>query len=110
MIQDGEFVFENASGEPVGMSLRYAHFGIDGERLASDEVRRNWPVTAARRIVAFSGGRRARGVPRPYHHRSTRHRAEPTDRRWVAAAAGTGARQLDTRGLPDQRPGDRRPR
>ena len=55
MIQDGEFVFENASGEPVGMSLRYAHFGIDGERLASEEVD-ELACDCCQTDVAFSGG------------------------------------------------------
>ena len=37
-IQDGEFVFETASGEPLGMSLRYALFGSDGERVLTEEL------------------------------------------------------------------------
>ena len=38
MIVDGEFAFENADGEPLGMSLRYALFGADGDRRASEEL------------------------------------------------------------------------
>ena len=38
MIQDGEFAFEDSAGEPLGMSLRYALFGADGERRASAEL------------------------------------------------------------------------
>ena len=37
-IQDGEFVFETASGEPLGMSLRYALFDSDGERVLAEEL------------------------------------------------------------------------
>ena len=55
MIQDGEFVFENASGEPVGMSLRYARFGLDGERQASEEVD-ELACDCCQTEVAFSGG------------------------------------------------------
>ena len=38
MIQNGEFAFENAAGEPLGMSLRYARFNVAGERLVSEEL------------------------------------------------------------------------
>lgn len=55
MIQDGEFVFENASGEPVGMSLRYAQFGIDGERMAAGEVD-ELACDCCQTDVAFSNG------------------------------------------------------
>jgi len=37
-IQDGEFAFETASGEPLGMSLRYALFDVDGERVLTEEL------------------------------------------------------------------------
>ena len=37
-IQDGEFVFETASGEPLGMSLRYALFDSDGGRILAEEL------------------------------------------------------------------------
>ena len=37
-IQDGEFVFETASGEPLGMSLRYALFDSDGARILAEEL------------------------------------------------------------------------
>ena len=38
MIQDGEFAFEDAAGEPLGMSLRYARFDRAGARLSSEEL------------------------------------------------------------------------
>lgn len=37
-IQDGEFAFETASGEPLGMSLRYALFDGEGERVLTEEL------------------------------------------------------------------------
>ena len=38
MILDGEFAFEDAAGEPLGMSLRHALFGADGNRHTSREL------------------------------------------------------------------------
>ncbi len=38
MIVDGEFAFEDADGEPLGMSLRYALFGENGERRTSEQL------------------------------------------------------------------------
>ncbi len=37
-IQDGEFAFETSDGEPLGMSLRYALFDGEGERVGTDEI------------------------------------------------------------------------
>ena len=54
MIQDGEFVFEDSAGEPLGMSLRYALFGADGERRASEEVDA-LACDCCQTDVAFSG-------------------------------------------------------
>ena len=53
-IQDGEFAFENEAGEPLGMSLRYALFGADGERRTSEELD---PLACdcCQTDVAFSG-------------------------------------------------------
>ena len=37
-IQDGEFVFENSSGELLGMGLRYAQFDSNGEHMLEQEL------------------------------------------------------------------------
>ena len=37
-IQNGEFAFESSSGEPLGMSLRYALFDSDGQRTLDEEL------------------------------------------------------------------------
>lgn len=55
MIQDGEFAFEDSAGEPLGMSLRYARFDINGERLASEELD-ELACDCCQTDVAFSGG------------------------------------------------------
>lgn len=55
MIQDGEFAFTNPAGEPLGMSLRFARFGLDGERLASAELD-ELACDCCQTDVAFSGG------------------------------------------------------
>ena len=55
MIQDGEFAFENPAGEPLGMSLRYARFGAQGERLAAAEVDA-LACDCCQTDVALSGG------------------------------------------------------
>ena len=54
MIVDGEFAFENADGEPLGMSLRYALFGTDGERRSSEELDA-LACDCCQTDVAFSG-------------------------------------------------------
>ena len=54
MIQDGEFAFEDSAGEPLGMSLRYALFGADGERRASEELDA-LACDCCQTDVAFSG-------------------------------------------------------
>ena len=55
MIQDGEFAFENAAGEPLGMSLQFALFGARGERLAAEEVDA-LACDCCQTDVALSGG------------------------------------------------------
>lgn len=54
MIVDGEFAFEDSAGEPLGMSLRYALFGADGERRTSEPLD---PLACdcCQTDVAFSG-------------------------------------------------------
>lgn len=54
MIVDGEFAFENADGAPLGMSLRYALFGTDGERRSSEELDA-LACDCCQTDVAFSG-------------------------------------------------------
>ena len=54
MILDGEFAFEDAAGEPLGMSLRYALFGADGERRTSEELDA-LACDCCQTDVAFSG-------------------------------------------------------
>ena len=54
MIQDGEFAFEDSAGEPLGMSLRYALFGADGERRAAEELDA-LACDCCQTDVAFSG-------------------------------------------------------
>jgi len=54
-IQDGEFVFETSSGEPLGMSLRYALFGSDGERVLTEEID-TLVCDCCQTDVALSGG------------------------------------------------------
>ena len=54
-IQDGEFAFENEAGEPLGMSLRYALFGADGERMVSEQLD-DLACDCCQTDVAFSGG------------------------------------------------------
>ena len=55
MIVDGEFAFENAAGEPLGMSLRYALFDDAGQRLSAEQLD---PLACdcCQTDVAMSGG------------------------------------------------------
>lgn len=66
MIVDGEFAFEDADGEPLGMSLRYALFGENGERRTSEQLD---PLACdcCQTDVAFSGA----GVLLAYRDRTT---------------------------------------
>ena len=54
-IQNGEFVFESSSGEPLGMSLRYALFDSDGQRALSEELD-TLVCDCCQTDVALSGG------------------------------------------------------
>lgn len=54
-IQDGEFVFETPSGEPLGMSVRYAWFDRRGQRIATEELDA-LACECCQTDVALSGG------------------------------------------------------
>ena len=79
MIQDGEFTFEDAAGEPLGMSLRYALFGADGERRASEELDA-LACDCCQTDVAFSGA----DVLVAYRDRTTAEVRDITLRRLTA--------------------------